>query len=262
MNCRTFVVHRSSFIIYNRYMAASLPATLSLADVIRACGEEARVERRAESGYCRELFRRALDEHDSEAWAAVDQQYRRLVLRWIYAGNRAELAQDEADDAASDALARFWKSLSAQRNPVAERFAHVGALLGYLQRCAICEMQTRQRQAQRVALLGEKLQAGQLAAPAALSPETLALDALTQRERIADVRAWIREHVDDPAERLLLDLVYRQGLAPAEIAQQHPDMFADVKQVYRIHERLLKRARRALAEQTPPSSTEKPAVRR
>ena len=76
------------------------------------------------------------------------------------------------------------------------------------------------------------------------------------------MRAWIREHVDDPAERLLLDLVYRQGLAPAEIAQQHPDMFADVKQVYRIHERLLKRARRALAEQTPPSGTEKPAVRR
>ena len=46
-----------------------------------------------------------------------------------------------------------------------------------------------------------------------------------------------------------MELSYGYGLAPARIAEVHPEYFADAREVRRIKERLVKRARRSLREE-------------
>ena len=57
---------------------------ISLAEIIRRCQEEARQTRDKEQGHCFELFQRALGDRQPGAWEAVQQQYQRRVLGWLY----------------------------------------------------------------------------------------------------------------------------------------------------------------------------------
>ena len=97
--------------------------------------------------YCYELFRRAIEDRDDAAWAAIEQQYKRLILSWVL--NRSPgMDSEDAEAAAQDALSKFWRTLARRSEPIAERFDHVGGLLGYLKQCAVTSLIDRQRQAQ------------------------------------------------------------------------------------------------------------------
>ena len=100
---------------------------ISLAEIIRRCQEEARLARDKEQGHCFELFQRGLGDRQPGAWEAVQQQYHRLVLGWLY--KTGNLAPDEVDDLAHDAWEKFWRSLSKRAGDLSARFQHVGALL-------------------------------------------------------------------------------------------------------------------------------------
>lgn len=217
---------------------------LPLAEIIRRCREEARQARSQEQGFCFEMFQRALTGRDADAWAALQEQYQRLVLTWLQrAGN---VTPDEADDLACEAWEKFWRTLVRRADDLTAHFHHTGALLKYLQQCAITTLLDRQRRQQRQDRLAARLAEQQAHIPT-LSPSDLALRALQDAERLHEAQRWAASQVTDPQERLVLQLSFEEDLSPAEIAARYPHAFGDGHAVRRIKERLLKRARRALA---------------
>jgi RNA polymerase sigma factor (sigma-70 family) len=225
---------------------ADLPMHRLSVDVIAAgCRDEARRPRREERGYCFELFRRALDEGSQPAWQAIAAQYNNLILDWVHAAGPPDPA--EVEDAAREALERFWRTLAGRGEPVASRFAHTGALLKYLQQCAVSTVLDRRRREGRSARLTARLQAYEGLAPPLAGPEEAAVERAERAEQVARVRAWVAA-VGDPAEQRVIRLSFADGLTPAEIAARFPAEFADAQSVRQIKERVLRRARRALLE--------------
>lgn len=226
-------------------MADPRLSRLSVDAVAAGCREEAGRARGDEAGYCFELFRRALDEGSQAAWQAVAAQYHHLILGWAYAARPADPA--DADEAAREALERFWRTLAGRGEPVAARFAHTGALLKYLQQCAVCAVLDRRRREARGARLAARLEAAAALAPAEPGPEELAVERAERSDLIRRARAWAAA-VADPAERQVIALSFTEGLSPAEIAARLPELFADAHAVRQIKERVLRRARRALID--------------
>lgn len=231
----------------HRAVSDDLLRELSLDEVIGRCRDEAIQDRQRETGACFELFRRALEAHEQVAWAAIERQYRQLMLGWVYAYKSVTFTPEEAENTVREAYERFWRTLTT-RSVLVAQFGHVGALLKYLNQCVITTILDQQRRAQRMARLMERMQAAAAGALAHGSPEETALEGLDRAEKIQQVRQWVRAHVSDPQEQRLLYLSYECELTPAEIAQQYPHEFANAQAVRRIKERVLKRARRALAE--------------
>lgn len=226
-------------------MATQALRQLDLDTIVRACHDEAQQRREAETGHCFELFRRALDEHDQEAWAALAQQYRVLMLGWVHAYPSAATNQEEAENIARESLEKFWRTLAARSGGIGGRFEHVGALLKYLHQCVITTILDQQRRQQRQARLLERL--SQAAAPDQGAPsETELIAHLDRDEQIQRVRAWLAAAVTDTQEQRVIYLSYDRDLSPAEIADAYPQEFATAQLVRQIKERVLKRARRAL----------------
>lgn len=220
-------------------------ARLSVDELAAGCRDEARRPFRDEVGHCFELFRRALDEGSQGAWAAVAAQYHYLILDWVHAVD--PLGAAEAEEAAREALERFWRTLAGRGEPTASRFAHTGALLKYLQQCAVCTVLDRRRRDERRARLEARLRADAGLTPVAPGPEELAVERVARAEQLRQVRAWVRA-VEDPVERTVIELSFVVGLSPAAVAARHPELFADAHAVRQIKERVLRRARRALLD--------------
>lgn len=217
---------------------------VSLEQVIQHCQQEATQVYQQETGYCFELFRRAIEQQDASAWEALQQQYHKLVLRWVHTAAQGKLNPEVFDDLNQDAWLRFWRTLSHHTEPFSQRFPHVGAVLNYLNQCTISAFLDYERKMRRQTRLQEF--------PPLLETETTwdwtaYWEKKEQAERIQMIREWVVQEVSDPQEKLLLTLAYEQNLSPAVIAQQYPTHFATVADVYRVKERIMKRGKRALA---------------
>lgn len=219
---------------------------LPLDEIIQGCVQEAsRQDRTNETGYCFELFRRALEQQDEDAWEAIQHQYNRLVLQWCYAFE-SDLTQGEGEDMAREALERFWRTLRSAS--ISERFDHVGALLKYLNQCVISTILDHRRQEERKRRLMERMKFFEAPVQFSASPEREALERIVHEEQFQRIRGWIQNNITDAKEQLVLQDSFEHDMKPSEIAQRHPDMFPDVQTVRQIKERILKRLRRALAE--------------
>ena len=220
---------------------------LSTEAIIQGCQAEAAQPRAEESGYCFELFRRALEDEEPAAWLAIDQQYRQLILRWGCAC-APDLPRQEVEQVVTTALPRFWQSLTRSAEPLARRFVHVGAVLKYLKQCTVSALLDHRRQLERAERLRRRLESTeQLLTPELTSEqaEQNLVERLDQEQRLQQVRTWIRTEVTDAREQLVLYLSYQVGLSPCEIAAWYPQEFPDAQSVRRLKERVLKRARRA-----------------
>lgn len=218
---------------------------LPLNEIIQGCAQEAsRQDRSSETGYCFELFRRALEHQDEDAWRAIQHQYNRLVLQWCYAFE-ADLTQSEGEDMAREALERFWRTLRSVQ--IADRFEHVGALLKYLNQCVISTILDHRRQEERKRRLMERIKFFEAPVQFSASPEREALERIVHEEQFERIREWVRNNITDSREQLVLQESFEYDMKPSEIAQRHPDVFPDVQIVRQIKERILKRLRRALA---------------
>ncbi|OQY47555.1 MAG: hypothetical protein B6242_04750 [Anaerolineaceae bacterium 4572_78] len=218
---------------------------LPLEIIIKGCQDESKHDRKNEKGYCFELFRRALDGKDENAWGAIDSQYHRLVLSWIQAKN-PKLSQDEIEDLGQDTLQKFFNTLTRHDDLIVERFKHVGALLKYLNRCAITTMLDYQRYIQRVARLQERLQVVYDKEVLGLTTEQKVLDQIYWEAELDKFKEWLWKNVTNPLEQKILQYSFEEGLTPIEITEFYPDDFPDVQTVRRVKERVLKRIRRAL----------------
>jgi hypothetical protein len=222
---------------------------LSTEAIIQGCQSESGHPRSEETGYCFELFRRALEKQEQEAWLAIDAQYRQLILRWgcDYA---PDLPHEEIEQIASETLPKFWQSLTKSAEPLTQRFAHIGAVLKYLKQCTLSVLYDYKRQLQRAERIRQHLEADNKTALFCHEPEHDLSVRIEQEQLLGQVREWVQTYVTEKQELQVLFLSYQVGLTPAEIVKRYPQDFPDAQSVRRIKERILKRARRALRAYT------------
>jgi len=187
-----------------------------------------------------ELFRRAMDEGDADAWRAVADVYRPILV--THAARRVVRGLVIEDDGfcVDRAFQRFWQ---ACRNGPAHRFADLPAILNYLKLClgSVLLDEARSRRRQVCTSIDE------------LPPETcISSDPATHvigRMTAHELWAAIDRELNTAEERLVAHLSFVAGLTPREILARHPETFFDVFTVYRTKRNVVERLRRSGAVQ-------------
>jgi hypothetical protein len=184
-----------------------------------------------EEGY--ELFRRAIVEHDADAWAAIHARYRPLLAAWASRSDICTQSGEWVNDIADQALARAWVALTPERFAA---FPSLAWLLSYLRTCVKATVIDSAR-----ALTSAERALGQLPAGIAETPEQIVLAGIDR-----DV-LWrtMLELATTPAERIILVESFAYGLPPRAIQARHPRLFADVAAVYRAKRNLFARLQRS-----------------
>jgi DNA-directed RNA polymerase specialized sigma24 family protein len=184
-----------------------------------------------DAGY--ELFRRAIVEHDDEAWAAIYTHFRQLLISWARRAIARAPAMGQYEDIADRALARAWSALTAEQFA---QFPSLAALLAYLRTCvgaaaidAARAEATRERAYQKLDL------------PSVTTPEELVVGALNRDE------LWrlVSKLVSNEHERIILIESFVLDLPPRTILERHQDCFVDVPAIYGAKRNLLNRLERS-----------------
>ena len=182
-----------------------------------------------------ELFRRAICERDEEAWRAIIEQYRGIVVAAIR--RRPAATQLREDDMywVNRAFQRFWVAVRPERF---EQFAELPAVLRYLSMCAASVLldDLRARRGFQFLSLDE---AGPHSARAADHG-----DLVSSRLDAAALWGAVREALPDDTDRLVAQLSFIGALTPREIFARHRDRFETVNDVYRVKRNLMERLRR------------------
>jgi DNA-directed RNA polymerase specialized sigma24 family protein len=183
-----------------------------------------------DDGY--ELFRRAVQERDAEAWAMIAARYRRLLIVWAARCQAAQATEETCEDLADRALGRAWAALTPDRFAT---FPNLAALLAYLRTCVTATAIDAARSRavhDRLALCAERTDSTSL--------EQAMLEHLDQAE-LWDIVAGL---VRNEAERVVLIERFVWDLPPRAILARHPALFADVMAIYAVIRNLCDRLRR------------------
>jgi len=215
------------------------PPRLLLKELITACWEETAKFRRDEpyrDDVCRELLRRGLCLRDEQAWEAIVEIYRGMVLAWIRQ-HPAHVASDEEDDHLNGAFERFWRAVGPDRFQL---FTSTAPLLRYLKMCVhsvLLDEVRAQRGAQLEPLDGERDDGADSVADA----EAQVVGQLSG----ADLWQAIGRELADDAERRVVYLSFALDMKPGEIFERNPDQYGGVDDVYRIKRNVIERLRRS-----------------
>jgi DNA-directed RNA polymerase specialized sigma24 family protein len=206
-----------------------------VAELARRCADEmARYRRweRYDPRHCYDLFHRALEGRDEEAWAALYSQYHRLVRRWL--GN----VPGDPDALVNWTFERFWRALPPDRFA---DFPTLAKILEYLKRCAQCVAIDARRREERKQIEEAAL---------ARTQEVVTSERRSSSERVLDeivgeqLYKQALECLNSPQERLVFRASFEWNLKPGTIAERWPDTFSNAREVSRIKERILRRLRR------------------
>ena len=214
---------------------------VSLGELIHCCQEE---ERRFSAGqqhrpeFCHELFRRAIVENNQLAWSALYYQYEPLVSHWLRRQSGFGQLNEPLDVLVNEAYMRFFKALY----PIADkdfcgRFPNTAAVLSFLSRCAATTVldavrTSRRRREDKTAALPEILPAPQR------TERECALNDWQRR-----FLAQIKLHLKTDQEEVVFTESYLLEAKAAAILAGHPDLFANVQEIYNCRLRILRRLR-------------------
>lgn len=108
---------------------------LSTADLAQRCNEETARYTRHEAHdpqFCFELLRRALAEHDTDAFEAVYHAYERRVTGWVLYHGAFHATHEDAEFFVGAAFRAFYFALSG------EKFSHFSTLAAILEYLKVC----------------------------------------------------------------------------------------------------------------------------
>ena len=178
------------------------------------------------------LFRRAIVERDSDAWAEGSNRYRRLLISWAYRYSAATEIGECCEDIADQALTRAWLALSPDRF---DRFPDLAALLAYFRACvsAVVIDQIRSHAARERVVY-------KLGCSESVSPEQIAMENMER----SDLWRHISRMVANEQERIILLENFVYDLPPRDILARHPHLFSDIADVYTAKRNLMTRLQR------------------
>lgn len=222
---------------------ASPYAALSLGEIALRCAQETQKffqQLAHESGYCFELFRRAVVTGDQRAWDLIYQQYHAQVLRWVNRHPAFSACREEAQYFVNRVFERLWRSLTPEKFV---HFADLRRVLAYLQMCVhslILDDCVRAREVpgSDEQELEESLE--RLLYRDGQTPEGEAL-ARSRRQRLWQ---WLEGRLKDASERAVVEGLFVFGLKPREMPAAYPALFTSVQEVYRLKQNVLERLRR------------------
>lgn len=197
------------------------------------CVEELQRRRYRQSGddrFCLELFYRATVLQIEGAWSVMQQILSEVVRIWLrsHPGRELALLYDSEENYIAQTFSRFWFAVQKQHL----EFSSLPAALSYLH----CTLN---------GLLIDTLRIFKRSDHISLADTGLPDEPAVEDTYHGD-EMWqsIARLLDNEQERRLAYLLYYCGLKPREIAQRFPEMFHDVKEVYRLNYSLLGRLRR------------------
>lgn len=178
------------------------------------------------------LFRRAVVERDEDAWAALAQRYRGLMITWAMRCSAFQAAGESCQDLADEAFARAWVALSGGRFAA---FPNLAALLAYLRRCVSATVIDAARRHMNDQHVLEDVEDG-----AGLAMEH---HVFVHMER-SELWQLVSELIHTECERVALYERFVLDLPPRTIYARHQTLFPDIKAVYAAIRNLCDRLRR------------------
>ncbi len=211
--------------------------TLTLASIAHRCGEETKrfmARQVATFQYCYELFRRAIQQRDTDAWDLIMLQYQRLMQSWAVRHPRFQATGEDVDYFVNGACAKLWERITPERFA---NFPDVKSILRYLQLCIHSAVTDYARQHTVVMVeFGES----------ELKEERMAIVADDTSANAERQQFWaaINNRLKDEKERLVIKGLFVYALKPAELLSKYPKRFRDVKEIYSIRENVVDRLAR------------------
>ena len=188
-----------------------------------------------DTGYCYELFRRAIVGRNSYAWEKVYLIYHSLVASWVRRHSGLAVAGEEVDYFVNSAFEKIWSAMHAEKF---NRFEDLAGLLRYLQMCVHSVIVDHNRGNQVKTVTLEKL--AQVPPPDAPIVEKAVTDQLEKK------RLWqmVISQLKGEKELIVLRYSFLYDLKPSEIYAANLDRFDSLEEVYRVKRNLLSRLRR------------------
>ena len=180
-----------------------------------------------------ELFRRAIMLRDETAWLDISLRYRPMFISWAAQINANGVTDEHCDDIADRAFARAWAALSPERFA---QFPNLSSLLGYLRTCVSATSIDMARSANARERAYQRVETSSIA-----TPEDLVLERMERSE------LWHTaiEAAHSAQERVVLVENFLIELPPREILARHPDLFANIHEVYMAKRHLLSHLQRS-----------------
>lgn len=216
------------------------PARLDLASLARLCSHETeQFKRRLEHDprFCYELFRRAAQQNEQGAWEHIFACYLPFVMAWVRRHPAFAQTREQADYFANRAFERLWISLESKG---VERFPDLPSLLRYLQLCVHSAIMDHHRKSKLNFLYIEDSPRLDVPDEATRGPEQLVQDRLEGSE----LWAYLETCFNGEPERVVIHASFVLGWKPRQIAERHPGMFKQAKDVYRVKQNVLARLAR------------------
>ena len=213
---------------------------LTLAGISHRCARETELFFRRQSydpRFCFELFRRAIEGRNQQAWEAIYTQYRPQVAVWVNRHSAFPDSGEEVQYFVNRAFEKMWIALTPDK---LSHFPNLKSLLRYLQMCVHSVIVDQVRRAEQ-AVVG--LQAEDLVAEGVTGGQVVEKQAL---DRVHRQELWdqIDSRLRSEKERQVVYGSFVLGLKPRELYAQFQETFRDVNEVYRVKENVLARLRR------------------
>ena len=197
---------------------------MPVVELAQRCAQETQnffQKQRNETGYCFELFRRAIVRRDNEAWDAVYTQYKPQVERWVYRHPDFALVDEEAQDFTVQAFARFSKYFTQDKLLKSKSLAGV---LSYLQMCvngAIldCLRKIHHEQVE----IDDTMETRMDLNPGSTPEELLQGEELWQ---------FVKTRLKDQKEHIVVYASIVLDLTPRQILVEYRDVFRDTAEIY------------------------------
>jgi DNA-directed RNA polymerase specialized sigma24 family protein len=182
--------------------------------------------------FCYDLFRRAIVGRNQQAWERVYAQYAEetpIVRRWVERHPMFDTTGEEAAFFVNRAFEKMWGAIPPERFAA---FTDLTSLMRYLKLCVNSVISDYARQVHPTEVALQESDA---------VPNPSAHQSRVEREELWHL---IESRLNSEPERTAIYCRFDEGMKPSEIADQYPQLFANVQEVYRVLQNVLNRLRR------------------
>lgn len=193
--------------------------------------------------FCFELFRRSIAERDQQCWAEIYRQYQKLVIRWTadHISPMQQIGDTTVEELVLDAFTSFWRAYTEDKLAKANG---VGSVLMYLKSCVATSVAQARRKAERTIAQAEWDQFVVDSATANNNKSVRTDESVL--EQIEREQLWqiVESCCHDEKDQIIARLGLVSNLKPRVISKMHPDLFANVEEIYELRRNLKNRLRR------------------